>query len=138
MVCDFKGEKKLLAGPLQSVSARVRVGRGRRRGQGDCGGQVHRVVHGQDQAGAPDGHLVFSRGKVMVQPFVEQSAPGAGGRGAVTADGAGAAGIRADGDVRVHGADAGVVQDEVGVIVVELTFVLGRRTNDGNKQTAKE
>lgn len=131
MVCVFKEEQNLEAASSQSVSARVGVWRGRRRGQGDCGRQVHRVVHGQDQTGAPDGHVVFRRGQLVVQSFVEQAAPGAGGGGAVTADGAGAGGVRADGDICVHGAHAGVVQDEVGVVVVELTLIL--RREDGGK-----
>lgn len=127
MVYVFKEEKNLAAASSQPVSARVGVWRGRRRGQGDRGGRLHRVVHGQDQAGAPDGHVVFRRGQVALQAFIEQA-----GGGALAVLGAWAAGVRADGDVCVHGADAGVVQDEVRILVVELTFVL-RREDGGRK-----
>lgn len=108
------------------MSARVGAWRRGRRGQGDCGGRVHRVVHGQDQTGAPDGHVLLPRGQVVVQSLVQQ----AGAGGTVPADGARAAGVRADGDVGEHGAHAGVVQDEVGVVVVELTFVLRREDGE--------
>lgn len=39
-------------------------------------------------------------------------------------DGAGPGCVGADSDVGVHGADVGIVQDEVGVIVVKRPFVL--------------
>lgn len=60
----------------------------------------------------------------MIQTFIGRAAPSAGGGGALTVDGAGSGGIRADGDVSVHGAHAGIIQDEVRIIVVELTFIL--------------
>lgn len=132
MLCVLKDEKKLEAACSQPVSARLGARRGRRRGQGDGGGQVRRVVHGQDQAGAPDGHLLLGRGQVLVQPLVPPAAPGAGRGGALPVDGAGAGGVGADGDVGVHGAHAGVVQDEVGVVVVQLTFILkGAKASEG-------
>lgn len=135
MVCVAKGDANLVAASSQSVSAGVRVWRGRRRGQGDCGGQVHRVVHGQHQPGAPDGHIVFCRGQIVVHSLVEGATPGAGG--ALTVDGVRAAGVRADGDVRVHGAHAGVVQDEVGIVVVELTFILRRKDRQKHVNKSK-
>lgn len=44
---------------LQSVPARVGAWRGGWRRQGDGGRGLHWVIHGQDQAGAPDRHFVF-------------------------------------------------------------------------------
>lgn len=106
---------------LQSVPAWFGARRGRRRGQGDGGGGLRGVVRGQDQARAADRHLVLHRGELVVQAFVRMAPAGVGALGV---DGAGAGRVRADRDVGVHGADAGVVQDEVGVVVVELAFVL--------------
>lgn len=115
---------------LQSVPARFRARRGGGRRQGDRGRGLHGVVHGQDQARSPDRHLVLRQGELVIQAFVERApAPGAGGT--LRVDGAGPGGVRADGDVGVHGAHAGVVQDEVGVVVMELTFILGRRDRRG-------
>lgn len=131
-VVFLKEEKDLVAASSQSVSARVGAWRRGWRGQGDRGGWVHRLVHGQDQTGAPDGYVLLPRGQIVVQSLVQQAAPGAGAGGAVPADGARATGVRADGHVCEHGAHAGVVQDEVGVVVVELTFVL--RCEDGEKK----
>lgn len=95
--------------------------RGRRR-QRDGGGRIQGVVHGQDQPRAPDGHLLLRQAQVVV--LVGGAHAGAGGGRALAVDGARAAGIRADGDVGVHGAHAGVVQDEVRVVVVQLAFIL--------------
>lgn len=134
-VVFLKEEKDLVAASSQSVSARVGAWRRGRRGQGDRGGRVHRLVHGQDQTGAPDGHVLLPRGQIVVQSLVQQAAPSASTGGAVPADGARAAGVRTDGHVREHGAHAGVVQDEVGVVVVELTFVLRREDGEGKKKT---
>lgn len=106
------------------MPARVGARRGGWRGQGDSGRGLHWVIHGQDQAGAPDRHLVFRQGKLMIQSFVRWAATSAGGGGALAVDGAGSGGVRADGDVGVHGAHVSIVQDEVGVVVMELTFVL--------------
>lgn len=124
MVCVFKGENNLLAALLQSLSARIRVWRRQRRGQSDCSREVHRVIHGQDQAGAPDCHLMFHRRELLVQSFVKQADPGACGGGAVAVDGAGASVVGADSDVGVQGAHTGVIQDKVRIIIVELTFIL--------------
>lgn len=104
------------------MPAWVGVGRGGRRWQRDGGRRIHWVVHGEDQAGAPDRHFVFRQAELVV--LVGRTDARAGGGGALPVDGAGARGVCADGDVGVHGADAGVVQDEVRVVVVQLTFVL--------------
>lgn len=99
--------------------------RGWRR-QGDGGRRIRRVVHGQDQAGAPDCHLLFRQGEVVIQPFVGRAAPGR----AFAVDSVGSGGVRADSDVRVHGAHGGVVQDEVRILVVERTFILWRSNRE--------
>lgn len=114
---------------LQSVPARVGAGRGGRRRQGDGGRGLDRVIHGQNQAGAPDCHFVFRQGELVIQSFIKRTYPGAGSGGALAVDGAGSGRVCADCDVGVHGAHAGVVQDEVRVVVVELAFVLR-----GNKE----
>lgn len=101
---------------LQSVPVWVGAGRGGRRWQRDSGRQIRWVVHGEDQTGAPDRHLVFRQAELVV--LVRRTDAGAGGGGALPVDGAGARGVCADGDVGVHGADTGVVQDEVRVVVV--------------------
>lgn len=106
------------------MPARVRAWRGGRRRQGDGGWRLHRVVHGQDQPGASDCDLMFSQGELVIQALVGRAPPGAGSGSTLAVDGAGAVRVCADGDVGVHGAHAGVVQDEVGVILVELAFIL--------------
>lgn len=67
---------------------------------------------------------MLSQSEVVIETLVERVASRAGGGGALGVDGAGARCIRADSDVSVHGAHVGIVQDEVGVIIVELTFIL--------------
>lgn len=106
----------------QSVSAWVGAWRRGRRRQRDGNGRVQGVVHGKHQPRAPNGHLVLGQAQIMV--LVGGAHAGAGGGRALAVDGAGAAGVRADGDVSVHGAHAGVVHDEVRVVIVELAFVL--------------
>lgn len=127
MVLEVESDK--VRAVLQSVPARVGAGRGGRRRQGDGDRGLDRVIHGQDQAGAPDCHLVLRQGELVIQSFVERASPGAGGGGALAVDGAWSGRIRADCDVGIHGAHAGVVQDEVRVVVVERAFVLR-----GNKE----
>lgn len=113
------------------MAARVGARWRGRRGQGDGGGGLHGVVHGQDQAGAPDCHFVFRQSELVIHAFVERASPRAGGGGALAVDGAGSRGVRGDGDVGVHGAHAAVVQ--VGVVVVELTFILARGDGRGRR-----
>lgn len=62
----------------------------------------------------------------MIQTFITQAAPGAVGGGSIAVDGVGSRCVCADGDIGIHGAHVGIVQDEVRVIVVELTFILVR------------
>lgn len=109
---------------LQSVPARVRVWWGRWGGQGDSGWRVHWVIHGQDQAGAADCHFIFCQGKLVIQAFISWTPGSAGGGGAFAVDGAGPRRICADGDIGIHGAHTGIVQDEVRLIIMELTFIL--------------
>lgn len=117
------GEKSFLFFFLQSVPAWVRAGWGGRwRRQRHGGRGIRWVVHGEDQAGAPDRHFVFRQAKLVV--LVGCTDTRAGGGGSLPVDGAGARGVCADSDVGVHGADAGVVQDEVRVVVMQLAFVL--------------
>lgn len=106
----------------QSVPARVGAWWGRRRGQGDCDWGLDWVIHGQDQAGAPDRYFVFCQCEFVIHTFIRWAAPGAGRT--LVVDGVGSGGVRADSDVGIHGAHAGIVQDEVRVVVAELTFVL--------------
>lgn len=73
----------------------------------------------------------------MIQTLIRRAAPGAGGGGTLAVDGVGPRGVRADGDVGVHGAHAGIVQDEVGVVVVELTFILVRGKGKGGGKKRK-
>lgn len=117
---------------LESVSTGVRFGRGGRRGQGDRGGGVQGVVHGQDQPRASDGDLVFGQSELVVQAVVMETSPGAG---AFAVDGARAGGVRAHCDVCEHRTDAGIVQNEV-IVVMELALVLiglraGEASGDG-------
>lgn len=94
---------------LQSVSARVGPRRGGRRRQGDGGRRLHGIIHGQDQAGAPDSNFVFRQGQLVIQTLIGRAAPGTRGGGALAVDGVRPRGVGADGDVGVHGAHAGVV-----------------------------
>lgn len=107
---------------LQSVPVGFRAGWGGRRREGDGGGGLRRVVHRQNEARAADCHVVLGQDELVSQAVVKRASPGAG-RGALGVDGAGAGLVGADGDVGVHGAHAGIVQNEVGV-VVKLLFVL--------------
>lgn len=93
-------------------------GRGRRWEGDGCWG-LQRVVHRQDKPRAADRHVSLRRVQLTIPAIFER--PGAGVLGV---DGAGPGCVGADGDVGVHGADVGVVQDEVGVIVVKRPFVL--------------
>lgn len=102
------------------MPARVGAWWGGRGRQGDSGWRVHWVIHGQDQAGAADRHFIFRQGELVIQAFIRRTPTG----GALAVDGAGSGRVCADCDVGVHGAHAGIVKDEVRVIVMELTFVL--------------
>lgn len=108
---------------LQSVPAWVRAWRGGWWGQRDSGRGLHRVIHGQNQAGAPNCHFVFCQGELVIQTFVGWPTPSGG---ALAVDGVGSRSVRADGDVSEHGAHVGVIQDEVRIIVMELTFILDK------------
>lgn len=92
--------------------------------QGDSGLRVHWVIHGQDQTGAPDRHFIFRQGELVIQAFIRRTPASAGSGGALSVDGARSGRVCADGDIGVHGAHTRIVQDEVRLIVVELTFVL--------------
>lgn len=119
---------------LQSVPVGFRAGWRRWGWERDSSGGFHRVVHRQDEARAVDRHAVLlCHGEPVSQTFVERASPGAGCGEAFGVDGARAGRVRADGDVGVHGAHVGVVQNEVG-IVMKLLFVLvsgeGKRTGE--------
>ena len=119
---------------LQSVSARFGAWRGRRRREGDGGRRLGCVIHWQDEARAADGHVVFRQ--LVIQTFVELSFPGCGG--ALGVDGAGSGRIRADGDVGVQGAHVGIVGDDVGVVVMELPFILVSGEGKGKEKSREE
>lgn len=121
---------------LQSVPVRFRARGGGWWRQGDGSRGLHGVIHGQDQPRSPDRHFVFCHGELVIQTFIERTytTPGAGGRGVLGVDGAGSGRVRADGDVGVHGAHAGIVQDEVRVVVMELTFILASGKRRGGRE----
>lgn len=116
---------------LQSVPARIGVWWGGWWGQGDSGWGLRWVIHGQDQTGAPDCHFMVRQAELVIQTFIRRATPGADGGGAFAVDGVGSRRICVDGDVGIHGAHVGIVQDEVRVIVVELTFILVGREGKG-------
>lgn len=68
----------------------------------------------------------------MIQTFISS---GASGGGAFAVDRTGSGGVCADSDVGVHGAHVGIIQDEVRVVIMELTFILIR---EKWKETKKE
>lgn len=117
---------------LQSVPARVGAWWGGRRGQGDSGRVLHWIIHGQDQTGPPDRHFVFRQGEVVIQTFVRRAT-----RGVLAVDGAGSGCVCADGDVSVHGAHVGVIQDEVRVVIVKLPFILVCGKGGGSREEKK-
>ncbi|KAG7272020.1 hypothetical protein CRUP_004179 [Coryphaenoides rupestris] len=70
---------------------------------------------------------MFPEGQLPIQVVRPCGGPGAQGRPTAAAAAVVAVGpkrVGSDGDVGVHGAGAGFVQDEVHVIVVETAFVL--------------
>lgn len=118
---------------LQPVPVGFRAGWGGRRWEGDGGGGLRGVVHGQNETRAADGHVVLGQAELVSQALVKR-APPAAGCGAFGVEGARAGLVGADGDVGVHGAHAGIVQDEVGV-VVKLLFILV--SGEGRGKTEK-
>lgn len=116
---------------LQSVPTRIGVWwRGGWR-QGDSGWRLRWVIHRQDQTGAPDCHFVVPQAELVIQTFIRRAAPSAVGGGTFAVDDVRSRRIRVDGDVGVHGAHVGVVQDEVRVIVMERTLILVGREGKG-------
>lgn len=122
---------------LQSVPAGFRAGWRGWRWERDSSGGFHRVVHRQDEARAADRHVVLRQGELVSQTVAERASPGAGCGEAFGVDGAGAGRVCADGDVGVHGAHAGVVQNEVGVVMKPL-FILVRAKGRENNCNFKE
>lgn len=96
--------------------------RGGWRWEGDGARRLCRVVHRQNEACAADGHVLICQGELLVQTFVELASSGR--KGVLVVDGARAGGVGGHRDVGVHGAHAGVVHDEIRIIVMKLAFVL--------------
>lgn len=78
-----------------------------------------RVVHGQNEARAPHHQLVIAVRQLPVQVVRGQAVAGAG-----------ACGVSADRDVAISQADVTVRQDEVRVVVLQLTLILGEENKE--------
>lgn len=75
---------------------------------------------------------MFGLGELLI--LLRRATACVGGGGALAIGAVGSRHAGADGDVGIYGAHVGIVQDEVRVVVMELTFILMRKSGGKEKQ----